>query len=258
MDETGRPLIEATHLRLDVPVLQTHERQLRANPLLFIRDLYLAKGRRRLDTLVEDVSFTLSPGERLGLIGRNGAGKSTLLLLLAGIYKPSGGRLVVNGSTRGLFNITFGMLPQATGLENIYLRGLQMGLSLAEIRARVPEIVAFAELEDAMDKPFSTYSSGMRMRLAFAISTAVEPDILLLDEWIGAGDQGFLDKVRGRMEQLVSESRGLVLASHNMALMRRLCTTGMVLDGGRVAFLGPIEEALAHYRTPAAAAGAAA
>ncbi|MBC7284269.1 ATP-binding cassette domain-containing protein [Hoeflea sp.] len=241
------PLIEARQLSLHVPIVKPSERSLMANPSRIITDLYLARGKRTLATLIDSVSFTLSPGERLGLIGSNGAGKSTLLRLLAGIYKPSSGRLTVNGTAKGLFDISLGMHPEATGLENIYLRGLQMGLTLKQIRELIPQVMAFSELVSDIEKPLSTYSTGMRLRLAIAVSTMIEPDILLLDEWIGAGDAAFNAKVKTRMMSLVEGSRGLVLATHNTGLMKSLCTHGMVLDKGRSTFIGPVDEALAFY-----------
>lgn len=240
-------LISATTLSLHVPVIRPAERSLLANPVSLLRDLYLTRGRREVATLLERITFKLHAGERLGLIGANGAGKSTLLRVLAGIYAPSSGRLTVNGTAKGLFDISLGMHPDATGLENIYLRGLQMGLGLREIRALVPEVLEFSELADDIEKPLATFSTGMRLRLAIAISTMIEPDILLLDEWIGAGDAKFNAKVRARMMGLVEESRGLVIATHNAGLMKSLCTHGLVLSGGRNVYYGKVDDALAFF-----------
>ncbi len=242
-------LIEARHITFRAPVFQPGDRHLLANPRRFLTDLYFSRTRRSMLTILDDVTFTLARGQRLGVIGPNGAGKSTLLRVLAGIYQPTAGRLEVRGTAKGLFDISLGMNPEATGLENIYMRGLQMGLKLRQIKALVPEIVAFAELEEAIEKPLGTYSTGMRLRLAFSVSTMVEPDILLLDEWIGAGDVGFRQKVKARMASLVEKSRGLVLASHNTALMRSLCTHGLVLSRGKALFCGPLDEALEVYET---------
>jgi len=243
-----QPLIEASNITLKVPVFRPDDRQLLGNPTRFLTDLYFSRTRRGIATLLDDISFTLSPGMRLGVIGANGAGKSTLLRVLAGIYAPTSGRLTVNGTAKGLFDISLGMNQEATGLENIYLRGLQMGLKLREIKTLVPEIVGFAELEDDIEKPFNTYSTGMRLRLAVSISTMIEPDILLLDEWIGAGDARFRDKVKARMDALVEHSRGLIMATHNASLMKSLCTHGLVLSKGRMLFFGNLDEALACYQ----------
>ncbi|PWW00224.1 ABC-2 type transport system ATP-binding protein/lipopolysaccharide transport system ATP-binding protein [Hoeflea marina] len=246
-DAREKPLIEAREISLHVPLVKPGERNLLASPGRLIRDLYLSRSTRVNATLIDGISFSLARGERLGLIGSNGAGKSTLLRVLAGIYQPSSGTLAVQGSAKGLFDISLGMRAEATGLENIYLRGLQMGLGLKRIRTLIPAVMAFSELGEDIEKQLNTYSSGMRLRLAIAISTMVEPDILLLDEWIGAGDAAFNEKVRKRMMELVETSRGLVLATHNTALMKSLCTHGMVLDKGRTTFLGPVDEALKFY-----------
>lgn len=240
-------LIEAKNIELSVPVFHAADRQLLSSPTRFLSDLYFSKTRRGLVTLLKDINLTLHAGERLGVIGANGAGKSTLLRVLAGIYKPTAGELHVNGQAKGLFDISLGMQQEATGLENIYMRGLQMGLSLKEIRGLVEEVVAFAELEDDIDKPFNTYSTGMRLRLAFSISTTIKPDILLLDEWIGAGDARFSEKVKKRMDSLVEKSLGLVLASHNVGLMQNLCTHGLVLNQGKIVFYGDVDEAQEFY-----------
>ena len=243
-----KPLISARNVSLHVPAITGADRSLLASPQRILMDLYLSRSRREVLTLLEGLSFDLMPGERLGLIGRNGAGKSTLLRVLAGIYRPSSGQLTVNGTTKGLFDISLGMHSEATGLENIYMRGLQMGLGLKRIRALIPEVLAFSELEADIRKPLGTYSTGMRLRLAIAVSTMIEPDILLLDEWIGAGDARFNEKVKARMMGLVEGSRGLVLATHNVNLMKSLCTHGLVLEKGRALFHGAVEEALAFYR----------
>ena len=248
--KAGEPaplLIEASALSLHVPVIRPAERSLLANPVSLLRDLYLSRDKRAVATLLERISFKLHAGERLGLIGANGAGKSTLLRVLAGIYAPSSGSLAVNGTAKGLFDISLGMHPDATGLENIYLRGLQMGLGLKEIRALIPEVLEFSELAGDIEKPLATFSSGMRLRLAIAVSTMIEPDILLLDEWIGAGDAKFNAKVRTRMMGLVEDSRGLVIATHNAGLMKSLCTHGLVLSGGRNVYYGKVDDALAFF-----------
>lgn len=219
-----------------------------ANPLRILSDFYLSRNQRSFATLLDGITLTLGPGQRLGLIGSNGAGKSTLLRVLAGIYTPSSGKLKVNGTAKGLFDISLGMHPEATGLENIYMRGLQMGLGLKRIRELIPSVMEFSELGEHIEKPLATYSTGMRLRLAISISTMIEPDILLLDEWIGAGDARFNEKVKERMMGLVEGSRGLLLATHNVGLMKSLCTHGLVLDKGKVMFAGEVDEALDFYK----------
>jgi len=248
-EQLSSTLLTADNLSLHVPIFQPSDRKLLSNPARFLTDLYFSRTKRGIITILDGISFTLKSGERLGLIGANGAGKSTLLRVLAGIYRPSSGELIVNGKTKGLFDISLGMNAEATGLENIYMRGLQMGLHLREIKNLVPEIVAFSELEEAIDKPINTYSTGMSMRLAFSVSTMIEPDILLLDEWIGAGDARFQNKVEERMNRLVEHSRGLILATHNTGLMKNLCTHGLVLEKGKMVFCGDLNEALERYQS---------
>jgi ABC-type polysaccharide/polyol phosphate transport system ATPase subunit len=243
-----RLLMNARSLTLQVPIFRPDERVLRNNPTRLLYDLYVSRTKRAVKTILDGVSFTLRPGERLGVIGSNGAGKSTLLRLLAGIYVPSSGQLTVHGTAKGLFDVSLGMNQEATGLENIYMRGLQMGLGLGQIRAMVPDIISFAELEDAIDQPMNTYSSGMRLRLAVSISTIVEPDILLLDEWLGTGDAQFSKKVKKRMDSLVKKSRGLIIATHNTALMTSLCTHGLLLSKGKAIFYGDLKDALKYYK----------
>ena len=247
MNRSDKALIEAANLTLRVPVTKKRDRDLMSNTSRLLVDLYFSKSVRSEVTLLEDVSFTLEPGESLGLIGGNGAGKSTLLRVLAGIYEPSSGALRVNGVAKGLFDISLGMHPEATGLENIYLRGLQMGLGVNAIRSLIPDVMAFSELDEYIDKPLASYSTGMRLRLAIAVSTIIEPDIFLLDEWIGVGDERFNAKVKERMMSLVKGSRGLVLATHNAGLMKTFCTHGLVLDKGRLAFYGTLTDAQKFY-----------
>lgn len=249
MTNSSKWLIEAKNLSLRVPVITASERALMRNPLRLLADFYFSRTVRSEATLLEGISFTLQPGEQLGLIGANGAGKSTLLRVLAGIYAPSSGKLEVHGSAKGLFDISLGMHSDATGIENIYLRGFQMGLGLTAIRSLIPDVMAFSELDEDIYKPLAAYSTGMRLRLAIGVATMIKPDILLLDEWIGAGDARFNAKVKKRMMSLVKGSRGLVLATHNSVLMKSLCTHGLVLDKGRVVFYGAVDEALEHYKT---------
>ncbi len=243
------PLVDVRNLTLQVPVFLPDDRQLLGSPRKFLTDLYFSRTRRAIVTILDGISFRLMPGERLGVIGANGAGKSTLLRVIAGIYAPTVGEVIINGRAKGLFDISLGMHPEATGLENIYLRGLQMGLRLKRIKDLVKDVIAFSELQDDIEKPLGTYSTGMRVRLAFAISTMITPDILLLDEWIGAGDVRFREKVKARMDGLVESSRGLIIATHNTNLMKSLCTHGLVLSKGKLLFYGDLNEALRSYES---------
>src|SRR5262249_1177082 len=197
---------------------------------------------------LQGIDLDLQDGCRLALLGHNGAGKTTLLRTIAGIYHPTAGRISAEGRRVPLFDLGLGFDEEATGIENIMLRGLLMGLKRAEIEKKVPEIAEFSDLGEFIDLPVRTYSSGMMLRLMFAIATNVEADVLLMDEWIATGDQDFIDKANLRLNTLIDQSRILVLASHNLELLQNLCNRGVVLDGGRLVFDGPINAAIEHYR----------
>lgn len=189
-------------------------------------------------TALNDVSFALAAGDRLGLVGSNGAGKTTLLKVLYGIYEPSAGKVSIAGRVDALFNINLGFRREATGRRNIELRGLINGWSAEQIARRMEAIIDFSELGDFIDLPFKTYSQGMAARLAFAIATSFEPEILLMDEWIGAGDPTFQDKSKARMEEVTAKAATIVLASHNHALLKRTCNKILELEKGAVKFFG--------------------
>lgn len=183
---------------------------------------------------LDGVSFEIRAGDRVGLMGHNGAGKSTLLRMLSGIYEPVSGTLTVEGRVATLLELHLGIDPDATGYENIMLRGVMAGLKLREIRARIEDIAEFTELGDYLAMPVRTYSSGMLLRLAFAVSTSVEADILLMDEWLSVGDAEFAKKASVRLEQLVKRTPILVLASHSKALIEKTCNRVFQLEHGRV------------------------
>lgn len=196
---------------------------------------------------LRDVSLAFQHGDRVGLIGHNGAGKTTLLRVLAGVYEPSHGHVRCDGQPVALFDPSLGMDMEATGYENIILRGLILGLSPKEIREHAGAIAEFTELGDYLAMPVRTYSSGMMLRLAFAVSTSISPDILLMDEWIVAGDSQFMDKARKRMESFVGQSNILVLASHSIDLIERWCDKAVLLEKGRVTAFGPIKDVITRY-----------
>ena len=197
---------------------------------------------------LDDVTLHFQHGDRVGLVGHNGAGKTTLLRVLAGIYEPGNGTVQVDGHIAPLFDIALGMDPESTGYENIVLRGLYLGLSHDEIRARTGEIAEFTELGPFLDLPIRTYSAGMRMRLAFAVSTSIHPDILLLDEGIGAGDAGFIEKANRRLQEFTDKAAIIVLASHSEQLVSQVCRSAVLIEHGRVIAQGPTDEVLASYR----------
>jgi len=196
---------------------------------------------------LRDVSFELRRGESLGVVGDNGAGKSTLCLLLSQIMEPTHGRVEVAGRVSALLSLGAGFQPDLTGRDNIFLQGIYLGHSREAVESLLEDIVAFAELGDFIDVPVRTYSSGMRARLAFAIAASIQPEILILDELMGVGDQRFQKKSAARMRELIAESRALVVVSHSLATVRALCTRTLWLEKGRVLADGPTEEVLARY-----------
>ena len=204
-------------------------------------------GNRLCVRALEDVSLAFEHGERVGLMGANGAGKTTLLQVLSGVYKPVKGHVRRRGRIASLLNLSIGIDEGATGYENIRLRSYLLGLSPEQVSERVDEIAAFTELGDYLEMPVDTYSTGMRLRLAFAVCTCIEPEILLMDEWLSVGDQSFIHKARRRLEEFVDRARILVLASQNLSLLERTCTTGVLLDAGKVKAIGPIREVLREY-----------
>lgn len=208
---------------------------------------------RQLRTILHDINIDLEEGDRVALIGRNGAGKTTLLNLLTGSFKPTVGRISMHGKRQALLNVSLGFNQEATVRENILLRGTAMGVAMAELQEMVPEILDFAGLAGVAQHRLVTLSAGQRMRLGFAISTSVQPDIMLLDEWIGAGDAEFLAKARQRMQDRVGGSRILVLASHSAELLKRVCDRAIVLEEGRIVFDGKLADGLKLYAGRAAA-----
>jgi lipopolysaccharide transport system ATP-binding protein len=197
---------------------------------------------------LKDVNLEIRGGERVGLLGHNGAGKSSFLKTVAGLYPISAGSLQVEGEVRSLFDLSLGFEPDATGRENILYRGLLLGLTPKFMRAREKEIIEFADIGEFIDYPIKTYSAGMQVRLAFAISTAVGGDILLLDEVIGAGDANFMAKAKQRIATLIDQAEILILASHDFNALKSLCRRGLVFHHGAVIFDGPIDRAVDAYK----------
>jgi lipopolysaccharide transport system ATP-binding protein len=207
------------------------------------------RSRREFRTILDGLDFQFREGDRVALLGRNGAGKTTLLRVLSGAFQPTHGVLQMQGSKQALLNLGLGFNPQATVRENILLRATAMGQRLSEAAALMDSILDFADLHDVSHHRLLTLSSGQRMRLGFAISTSVQHDIMLMDEWFGAGDAYFVDKARARLSDRVDGCKILVLASHNFEMIRKVCSMGMVLEEGRQAFLGPVEDAIKAYKS---------
>lgn len=199
---------------------------------------------RALDAL----DLHVAHGDRVGLIGHNGAGKSTILRVMSGIYEPTAGSVSIDGEVASMFNIGFGMDPDATGWDNIILRGMYLGFSRREIEARSQEIGELTGLGEFLDMPLRTYSAGMSTRLAFAISTAISPEILLIDEGIGAGDAAFLSQAQERMRKFIGKAGILVMASHSNDLLLSWCTKGIWMEHGRIRMQGRIDEVIKAYK----------
>lgn len=197
--------------------------------------------------ILHDISFELESGDRLALIGPNGAGKSTLLMAIAGILPPRKGKFEIEGEVSALFNLALGTSRQSTGRRNMILRNLIQGRSMKEIKAKLPEMIEFADIGEYIDRPMELYSQGMAMRTVFAAATSFKPDILLMDEWLGVGDAEFRVKSAQRMTELVEASGMLVLATHHQRLSREMCDKGLYLRDGKVRFFGDIDEAWECY-----------
>src|ERR1700693_4989791 len=198
---------------------------------------------------LKDVSFEVQEGEVLGIIGRNGAGKSTLLKILSRITEPTSGRITLRGRVASLLEVGTGFHPELTGRENIYLNGAILGMNRAEIRKKFDEIVAFAEVDRFLDTPVKRYSSGMYVRLAFAVAAHLEPEILIVDEVLAVGDAEFQKKCLGKMNEVSNGGRTVLFVSHNMAAVENLCQRGIVLERGRAVFDGSSKDAVHHYLT---------
>ena len=201
---------------------------------------------------LKDVSFEVKRGEVVGIIGRNGAGKSTLLKVLSRITEPTEGRVTLRGRVASLLEVGTGFHPELTGRENVFLNGAILGMSRAEIRRKFDEIVAFAEVEKFLDTPVKRYSSGMYVRLAFAVAAHLEPEILIVDEVLAVGDAQFQKKCLGKMQDVAKGGRTVLFVSHNMSAVLQLTSAGIVLEKGRVIFKGGAEEAVAAYSGAAA------
>jgi len=196
---------------------------------------------------LKDVSFEVLPGEVLGIIGRNGAGKSTLLKILSRITEPTTGRARIRGRVGSLLEVGTGFHPELTGRENIFLNGAVLGMKHGEVAQKFDEIVAFAEVERFMDTPVKHYSTGMYMRLAFAVAAFVEPEILLIDEVLAVGDAEFQKKCLGKMGDVSKDGRTILFVTHNMTAVKSLCSRTMWLDGGRIVNAGETEEVISDY-----------
>jgi ABC-type polysaccharide/polyol phosphate transport system ATPase subunit len=239
----------ARNLSLDYPLYDIGGRSLKKALLRGATRGNLAiEGTDRITVrALRDINLDIWDGDRVALLGPNGAGKTTLLKVLCGIYEPTVGRVVHSGKISGLLSASLGFDPYATGRENIILRGIHLDIRPSDMRGMVEEIAQFSGLGQYIDMPVRTYSAGMTLRLGFAISTCIEPEILVLDEWLSAGDAEFIERAQHRMERFVRSSRILVLASHSLPLLREWCNRGILLVGGHMVVTADIDEAIEAY-----------
>ncbi len=250
----ARPIIEVTELSKSYSIgrresygsLRDEIMQALASPF---RRKGLSGSGESADTIwaLKDVSFEVEEGEVLGIIGRNGAGKSTLLKILSRITEPTGGRITMRGRVASLLEVGTGFHPELTGRENIFLNGALLGMTSAEIRSKFDEIVAFSEIEKFLDTPVKRYSSGMHVRLAFAVAAHLEPEILVVDEVLAVGDTIFQKKCIDKMMEVSSQGRTVLFVSHNFSAVKSFCSRGVLLDEGRLIFTGAVQEAIDAY-----------
>lgn len=238
--------IKLDRISLSVPLYVQPERRARSWAAMLLGAAF-DPPRRVFAQLLQDISFEAHDGDRIAILGRNGAGKSTLLRVLNGVYPTSSGRMEVTGSCQALLNMSLGFNGEATVRENIFLRGTAMRLKAADLRDKIGPILEFAGLQEKASHRLRTLSSGQKMRLGFAISTSVQHDIILMDEWVGAGDSAFMARATERMQNHMGGSKIVMLASHSVGLLREICNKGIVLEQGRLVHAGDILSALQHY-----------
>lgn len=241
--------IRLKNVSIDIPIYNGSSRLLKSRVLNVLSGGRIAsKSEGRLEFgALNSVTLEIESGDRVGIIGENGAGKSTLLRVFSGVYAPTSGSAVISGSIASLIDLSLGIDPDLSGVENIYMRGSLLGLSKAKIDHHLNSIIDFTEIGDFIEMPLRTYSTGMQMRLAFAVSTALRPDILLMDEWLSVGDEAFQQKAIQRMNEMIASTKILVLASHSLELIRSTCTKVIWLKKGRLAMFDNTNIVLEQY-----------
>ena len=241
--------IQFIQVGVELPIFNANSRSLK------IRLLQIATG-GKLSTdqsghvvvrALQDLNFTFSDGDRVGLVGHNGAGKTSLLRVLSGVYHPKHGHVISQGQMSSLTDVSLGIENEATGRENILLRGVLLGLSKKEVASKIDEIIEFSGLGDFIDMPMRTYSSGMHLRLAFSVSTIIRPEILLMDEWLSVGDENFKHKAEARLAKLVQETKILVIASHSRDLIMKTCNRVLWLEHGSIKMDSSPEDVCTAY-----------
>jgi ABC-2 type transport system ATP-binding protein len=233
---------------VDFPIFDAKSRSLKKTVMGLVGGNITTETKVPVIEALTHIDLTLEHGARVGLVGHNGAGKSTLLRLLSGIYEPTRGSAEIHGRVAPVFDLGVGMDPEISGLENIIVRGLFLGMTRKQMEQRIDDIADFTELGDFLRMPLRTYSTGMRIRLALGVVTSIDPEILILDEGIGAVDAAFLEKSKKRLSELVDRAGLLVFASHSDEFLRDLCDTAIWMEHGRIRQHGPIEDVLAAYK----------
>ena len=245
-------LIDLQNVSISLPIYNSRGRGLKHEILRRTIGSTLQHPKDQNITIVRalsDVTLRIKDGDRVGVVGRNGAGKTTLLRVLSRIYPPTAGKIQVVGTVSSMTDLSVGMGPETTGYENIVMRGIMLGLTHRQAAALIPDVEEFTELGEYLELPIRTYSAGMMLRLSFAISTAVRPDIIILDEMISVGDAAFVTKARARITNLIQNASILVLATHDDNLLQEFCQTAIWINYGRVASMGDTETVLAHYHS---------
>lgn len=239
-------LLSARGVGLDIPIYTQDQRSFRAGLGVLFRAAFEAP-RREIRPILEDIDFDLNAGDRVALVGRNGAGKSTLLKVMIGAYMPTRGVLHVNGTRQALLNISLGFNHEATVVENIFLRGIAMGMRPKSAATIIDEVLDFSELSEKAGHRMRTLSAGQKMRLGFALATAVQHEILIMDEWIGTGDAAFVEKATERLKSRVENAKIVVLASHSPTLLRAICNRAMLIEDGKITLDAGVDDVLRAY-----------
>lgn len=240
--------IKFENVGIDFPIFNAQARSIKKNFINFATGGKVGQHDGKVVvSALNNLNFEINDGEKVGLIGHNGAGKTTLLRMFSKVYHPTSGTATIEGDIGSLISISLGINAEFTGRENIYIRGALLGLKKKEIDAKIEEIIDFTDLGDFIDMPVRTYSSGMQMRLGFSVSTIFSPEILLMDEWLSVGDEGFKEKAEARLTKIINATKILILASHSNELLRKTCTRILWLEHGTVKMDGKPEDILPLY-----------
>lgn len=240
-------LVRFNNVTVDYPIFTSHTRSIKTALISRLGGKLASHNNTVIVRALDDVSLELNNGDRLAIVGHNGAGKTTLLRVASRIYEPQIGSVEIQGEVSSFTDLTLGMDLEATGWENITFRCIFMGLTFAEARELAPSIAEFSELGDYLDMPVRTYSTGMFLRLAFAISTAIRHDIIVMDELINAGDASFVEKAEKRLEELIGNTNVFLLATHFLGIITKLCNKALWLDHGRVRGFGAADHVIKEY-----------